>query len=102
MRAIAPSSRLRDERRSREPAGAVEHKDAVRVDPRFDLRARLPLMHPGRETHPNADADIDMNEAFRAADLGHLHFAGKAGACRPSVADGHGVGPEADPISAIR
>jgi energy-coupling factor transporter ATP-binding protein EcfA2 len=90
------------EGRGRESAGAVEHKDAVRVDPRFDLRARLPLMHPGRETHPNADADIDVNEAFRPAKLGHLHFAGKAEARRLSVADGHCVGPKAESINAVR
>ena len=77
-------------------------KDAVRVDARFDLRARLPLMHARREADPNAEADIDMNETFRPAELGHLHLPGKVEAWRLSVADGHGVGAKAKPINAVR
>src|ERR1700722_13401950 len=102
MRAIPPSSRLRNERRGRETAGAVEYKDAVRVDASFALRARLPLMHSGREADPNADADIDVNKTFRPAELGHFHFAGKVEALGLSVADGHRVGAKAKPVNAIR
>jgi hypothetical protein len=83
-------------------AGAVENKDAVRVDPRFDLRARLPLMHSGREADPNTDSDVDVNETFRAAKLGHFHFAGKVEALGLSVADGHRVSAKAKPVNAIR
>ena len=83
-------------------AGGVEHERPVRIDPRLDMRARLPLVHPRRQAHPDADADIDMNEAFRSAEFGDADFAGKVEAWRLPVADGYGVGPKAEPIDAVR
>jgi hypothetical protein len=59
-------------------------------------------MHSGREADPNADADVEVNETFRPAELGHFHFVGKIEARRLAVAYSHCVGAKAKSVHAIR
>ena len=61
---VSPSSRFRDVGRRRQFAAGVEDESAVGVDAHFDLGARLPVVDARGQADPDAEADIDMDEAF--------------------------------------
>jgi len=68
--ATSPSRRTR---RSDKPVGCVEHKDIVGVEHGIELLARLELMHAMQHRDPIQGIAMQMHEAFRAGDFGHLH-----------------------------
>ena len=60
----------------------IEDEGPVGVDTHFDMRARLPVVHAGHKADPDAEADIDMDEALRTADFGDRDSPGKVEARR--------------------
>ena len=70
MRAMLRSDH--DVRRDRDrQAGAVEDKDARRVDVQRHRLIRLSHAHAALHAHEGAERRLDMDEAFGTADLGH-------------------------------
>src|SRR5471030_764843 len=99
MRAmVSPLSRFRDRQRGRQFAGDVENEDAIGVHTHIDIGAGLPFVDACRKANPGSEADVDVNETFRSADLGHRDLTGKAEARGLRLSDRNSVGAKSQAI----
>ena len=103
MRAIvAPSSRLRDGRRRARRAGRVEDEDAVRVETAPRRAPSCQLVHPGARQTQTPTPTSTCTKLSEPLISVTLDLRRDREARRLPVADGDGVGAEAEPVDAVR